>query len=186
MLIADPIATSVVTLISLVLVTACAVTDVLSRRIPNLFLATAFSLALICYGLDKGISGLIDSCLGLLVGLAMLTPIYILGGTGAGDVKLLGVVGSLLGTQGVFIAGVATFISGGLLGIIWILWRIIDAFFAEQFLRYSQLKSVGLSPISGLIPHVKIHGSSFPYAPAIACGTYTTIWYLGLLSPAAR
>jgi len=184
-LVIDPTISSVIAITALALVSACSVTDILSRRIPNQFLVAALSLALICHGYDSGASGLFNSILGLGIGMAMLLPFYLLGGTGAGDVKLLGVVGALLGTQGVFIAGPATFVCGGLLGGAWILWRILDAYFRAQFLSLTQLKSVGLLPMIGLMPQVKIRGTSFPYAPAIACGTYIAIWYFDLLRPAA-
>lgn len=178
----DPIAISAITVTSIVLVTACSVTDILSRRIPNLFLAPALSLGLICYGLDSGMSGLYESFLGLFIGIAVLMPIYIMGGTGAGDVKLLGVVGALLGFQGVFVAAVATFVCGGLLGTAWILWRIIDALPAVQFLHHTQLKSAGLSSSNAWMPKRKILGTTIPYAPAIACGTYFSLWHLGYFS----
>jgi len=184
-LVVDPTISSVIAITSLALVSACSVTDILSRRIPNQFLVTALALALICHGYDSGAIGLIKSTLGLFIGMAMLMPFYLLGGTGAGDVKLLGVVGALLGAQGVLVAGAATFVCGGLLGGAWILWRIIDAYFKAQFLSYTQLKSVGLFPMIGLMPQVKIRGTSFPYAPAIASGTYIAIWYFDLLRPAA-
>lgn len=179
----DPIATSVITVTLLVLVTACSVTDIKSRRIPNLFLATALSLAFICHGFDSGISGLFGSFVGLLIGMALLMPIYMVGGTGAGDVKLLGVVGALLGSHGVLVAGVATLVSGGLLGVAWMLWRILDAVVATHFVRFTQLRSAGLSHVDVSASKVKILGTSFPYAPAIACGTYVAIWYFGLLGP---
>jgi len=181
----DPIVISVITVTSIVLVTACSVTDILSRRIPNLFLATALSLGLLCYGLDSGISGLYESLIGLFIGLAVLMPVYIMGGTGAGDVKLLGVVGALLGFQGVFVAAVATLVSGGLLGTAWILWRILEALPAVQFLRHTQLKTTGLNTLDVPMPKRKTLGTTIPYAPAIASGTYFSLWHLGYFSQVA-
>ncbi len=181
----DPITASVVALTSLILVSACSVTDIVDRRIPNLFLAMALSLALISHGLGGGLAGLLDSFIGLAVGLGLLMPFYLLGGTGAGDVKLLGVVGALLGIKGVLVTGAATLICGGVLGIAWLLWRVADAWFAAQFASYTRLKSVGQLPMNAVLPNAKLRGTTIPYAPAIACGTFFAIWYLGLLSPAA-
>ncbi len=176
---------TLVTLTALMLVTACSVTDILSRRVPNLFLAVGLSLALLTHGLGGGLTGLFDSMIGLTVGLGLLMPFYLLGGTGAGDVKLLGVVGALLGVKGTLITGAATLIFGGLLGVAWIGWRIVDAWFATQFANYTRFKSAGLLPIHTLLPEANFRGTTIPYAPAIACGTFFAIWYLGLLSPSA-
>ncbi len=51
---------------------------------------------------------------GLFLGVAFLLPVYLIGGMGAGDVKLMGAVGSILGPQGVFIAFLYSAIAGGL------------------------------------------------------------------------
>ena len=91
----------------LVMVTLCAVTDIWTHRIPNIILWPALTLAFFANGLLAGLPGLLDCALGLLFGLAVLFPFYFAGGTSAGDVKLLGVVGAFLGTNGVIIAGVS-------------------------------------------------------------------------------
>lgn len=181
----DPISSSIVTLTALALVAGCSVTDILSRRIPNLFLATALSLAFITHGVGGGVTGVLDSVIGLAVGLGILMPFYVLGGTGAGDVKLLGVVGALLGVKGVLVAGAATLIAGGLLGIAWLIWRFADAWLSAQFAFIARFKSAGLLPMATLMPDTNLKGTTIPYAPAIACGTFFAIWYLGMLSPAA-
>jgi hypothetical protein len=69
-----------------------------------------------------GMAGLIDSISGLALGVLMLLPMHIFGRMGAGDVKLLGVVGSILGGWGAIVAGLATMIAGGLLALIYVVW----------------------------------------------------------------
>lgn len=167
-----------ITLLLLVLI--CSVTDIRSRRIPNQFLIFGLSLAMICHGVTGGMPGLLDSFLGLIVGMAMLLPFYMLGGTGAGDVKLLGVVGALLGAKGAVVAGIATFISGGVLGALWILYRLVEPYITAEWSRLTG-SDYRLPPIN--TQDVQIRGSSFPYAPAIAGGSCLAIWYLGLLGP---
>jgi prepilin peptidase CpaA len=80
----------------LVMVTLCAVTDIWTHRIPNIILWPALTLAFFANSLLAGLPGVLDCSLSLLFGLAILFPLYFVGGTSAGDVKLLGVVGAFL------------------------------------------------------------------------------------------
>ena len=184
--VADPLIASFVVMMSLTLVSVCTITDVLDRRIPNHFLAMALSVALICHGIDSGVSGILGSIGGLGVGLAILLPLYMLGGTGAGDVKLLGVVGALLGAKAVMAAGAGALISGGLLGGAWILWVVFRAHISALIIRYAPFERfAGMLEGSDISPEPEIRGTSIPYAPAIAIGTYISIWYFDLLKPLA-
>jgi prepilin peptidase CpaA len=71
--------------------------DLLTRRIPNWLTFPAMLLGLIGQAWLFGASGALDSLLGILLGLAVLLPVYLLGYMGAGDVKLLMAVGAWLG-----------------------------------------------------------------------------------------
>lgn len=181
MLLDDPIKALI--MMSLVLVvTACALTDVLNHRIPNIILLPALLLALLLNSLLAGIPGLLDSILGLAVGMAMLFPFYFVGGTSAGDVKLLGVAGALLGMNGALIAGVASLVFGGALGVLFIAWRFIKpilTFHTQQLVNSNE--PTGLLPIRASIPD-RTDESGIPYAPAIAFGSYYSLWSLGYFS----
>jgi len=72
----------------------------------------------IYYTTISGMAGLLHSLSGLLLGLALLITVYLLGGMGAGDVKLMAAVGSLLGPQGVFEAFLGTALAGGIYALI--------------------------------------------------------------------
>ena len=101
------------------------VTDLAWHRIPNTLLLSALVLALILQASGDGLDGMLAAAGGLLVGLAFLMPLHVMGGMGAGDVKLLGVVGAFLGPWGALVAGAAALISGAILGIAYIAWRSI-------------------------------------------------------------
>lgn len=60
-----------------------------------------------------GFEGLYFSLEGIGMGIALLLGFYALGGMGAGDVKLLGVVGGFLGPTGVLNAFLVTALLGG-------------------------------------------------------------------------
>jgi prepilin peptidase CpaA len=59
---------------------------------------------------------------------------YLLGGAGAGDAKLIGAVGSIVGSKGVIIAGVFSILLGFLYAIVLL---IIHLDFGRSFLRRS-------------------------------------------------
>ena len=146
---------------------ACAVaTDLSYRRIPNLLLAPALSIALLLHTMTNGVDGLLVAAGGLALGLAMLSPLYVVGGMAAGDVKLLGVVGSILGPWGAIVAGLATMIVGGIFGLTVIVWQRLSP----------THRTVGPSAL-GYQPKV----THIPYAPAIAAGTLAACLYLGIL-----
>jgi Flp pilus assembly protein protease CpaA len=82
-----------------VLITAwlSAASDWKHWRIPNQLLAASMAAALMfAMFLQDGLT-LRDCLLGGITGLLILMPFYLMGGMGAGDVKLLGVLGMHLG-----------------------------------------------------------------------------------------
>lgn len=178
------LSTSILTVATILLVCACTATDLRSRSIPNPLLAAGLGIAFLCHGIGYGAPALLTSLAGMLLGGAMLLPFYVLGGIGAGDVKLMAVVGALLGVEGVIIAGIATLLCGGLLGAAWIVWRLIESHGTSRIANASELKRSGIS-LAPWLAHFNLRGDVFPYAPAIAAGTFIAIWQTGLLGPVA-
>jgi prepilin peptidase CpaA len=93
------------------------VTDLRSCKIPNWLTISAMVSGLLGHSLINGLPGLMFSAKGLGLGLAMFLLFYLMGGMGAGDVKLLAAVGSFIGAEGVFSAGIMTMLLGGLYAI---------------------------------------------------------------------
>ncbi len=77
----------------------CAGFDLRLHKIPNLLTFPAMLTALGYYTVVYGLDGFYFSAAGILTGLALLILPFVLGGMGAGDAKLMGVVGACLGTQ---------------------------------------------------------------------------------------
>jgi prepilin peptidase CpaA len=98
------------------LITA-AVTDLRSRRIPNLLTYPMMAAALVCHLAATGGGGLLFALSGLALGIAVFIIPYAMGGMGAGDVKLMGSVGAALGAKGVLMAAVYTGLIGGLYAV---------------------------------------------------------------------
>ena len=166
----------------LVLLAAAVVTDLKSHRIPNILLAPALSIALLVHALHGGADGLFMAVGGLALGVVMLWPLYWVGGMAAGDVKLLGVVGSFLGPWGAVVAGIGTMMIGGIFGIVVIAWRhirLVPAIHAAQM----PSPSAGERHISADLTLLKSQKPvmTIAYAPAIAAGTVMALWYIDLL-----
>jgi prepilin peptidase CpaA len=181
MLIDEPL-TAAITVSLLLVVTLCAITDILEHRIPNIVLLPALLLALVCHSLLSGLPGVLDCILGLALGMAVLSPFYFLGGTSAGDVKLLGVVGALFGANGALVAAMASLVFGGVLGVLFIVWRAIEPILATHIAQIIRSDGPTGPALIGTMTRDGSGKSRFPYAPAIACGTYYSLWHLGYFS----
>jgi prepilin peptidase CpaA len=103
-----------------------AITDIRSQRIPNMLTFTTMGLSLLYHIQGSGLHGLFFSLSGLALGLAFFMLPYLMGGMGAGDVKLLGAVGAALGPKGVFAAALCTALVGGVYAAALILIKYKD------------------------------------------------------------
>lgn len=92
--------------------------DCRERRIPNPLVFTGMTVGLIMGLAFGGIEGLGRSCLGMIVGVGILFIPFSLGWIGAGDAKLLGAIGALLGARGAAFSMLYGAIAGGLMSAI--------------------------------------------------------------------
>jgi prepilin peptidase CpaA len=113
---------------------AAAVNDLRFQKIPNLLTYPAMGIALGYHFMMNGLDGLIFSAGGLALGIAILIIPYLMGGMGAGDAKLMGAAGAILGAKGVFVAFLFTAIAGGIYALILLLFnrRYSRGFLARQ------------------------------------------------------
>ncbi len=147
--------------------------DLFHHRIPNALLGAALVYALLFTAAASGVGGILLSLAGLAVGLAMLLPLYLLGGVGAGDVKLLGLVGAYLGPANTVIAGLAMFVAGGILAVLHICRRALRR---DRDRRVSPNPGPAGSVAARAAVRKKI---TFAYAPAIGVGVIIAVWHQG-------
>jgi len=76
---------------------AAAVTDWRTRRIPNWLTVSALVTALVVHTASKGLAGMGFALLGFAAGFGILLVMWLLGGSGGGDVKMMGALGAWLG-----------------------------------------------------------------------------------------
>lgn len=158
----------------------CLITDITSRKILNIITLPTIVFGLIYNILSTGFAGFLFSGKGFLVGLALLLIPYLLGGMGAGDVKLMAAIGALMGTSYVFYSFIYTALIGGVIGILLIfksrgLVNTMKSFFlnvTNVFFFRSNLGTV-------IIPKDRTGSITFPYGVAIVLGTLCTLVWGG-------
>jgi len=142
-----------------------AVIDMRVGRIPN---AVTMSIAVVGAGLAAGGVGPVGigtALAGCLLGLALMMPGYVFGATGAGDVKLLAAMGTLLGPATVFVGFLYALIAGAVIALFVaaIRGRVGHALMTTYVLLLSRGANIPT------IKHPEA-GNRFAYAPAIVAG----------------
>lgn len=94
--------------------------DILQRRIPNILISGGITIALTLSVLS-GWSGVSGALAGSAAALIVLIPAYLSGIMGAGDVKLISMVGGFLGPHHFLLALLCIFVAGGALSIFYLL-----------------------------------------------------------------
>ena len=92
--------------------------DLKIQKIPNLITYPMMLIGLGFHGVTSGLNGLGFSAVGLIVGISIFIIPYLLGGMGAGDAKLMGGAGAILGSTGVTIAAVISVLFGFVYAIV--------------------------------------------------------------------
>lgn len=153
---------------------ACII-DVRSYKIPNwlTFGGATFGLLYSAVVPFSGGDGFAWSLGGLAVGLLIMLPLYALRVMGAGDVKLMAMVGTFLGLADTFNAALFVFICGGVLALVHALMRGSLLRIAGNVKEITQgaLFAVmgGMRPNAQLTPSQSL--GKMPYALSIALGT---------------
>lgn len=170
MLLGDPRYSVLLGLLAL----ACFI-DVRSYKIPNwlTFGGAALALGYSALAPFSGGHGLSWSAGGLAVGLMIMLPAYALRVMGAGDVKLMAMVGAFLGLESTLYAALFVFVCGGVLAVGHALMR-------RSFLRLAvNVKDISQGALyallGGMRPHAQVSSAQsvgkMPYALSIALGT---------------
>lgn len=164
-----------VAIVIAVALTACA-TDLTLRRIPNVLTFGAALAALVYGAIDSGTSGLIAAMAGWCAGALIFMPFFLLGGMGAGDVKLLAAIGAWIGIPEVLWAAIYTSIAGGAVAVVVALTRgYLRTAVSNIGMMMRYWMTVGLRPVSGVTLESNT-SIRLPYAFAIFIGTVMTLW----------
>ena len=181
------------TLSTLAALCAVAVTyDLFFRRIPNGLVLAGMALGLFIqsyshpgaglFSLSGGGLGLDSALLGALTGLALFLPLYALRAMGAGDVKLLAMLGVWLGPSSVAWTALWTLLAGGVLALVVALWSgVLRQVCINIYVMLSTSVLHGHSRHRLAIVAPAETTGQLPYSVAIACGLGAELMRLRLL-----
>lgn len=135
---------------------AATVEDLARRRVSNWTSLAALVGGIGCQMARHGWIGLPLALAGAACGFLVFLVFYVLGGMGAGDIKLMAGFGALLGYSKSFEAALWTAGAGGLIALGVIAFQTVRGLLRR--------KSAGESK--------REHAESIPYAPAITLGVW--------------
>ena len=148
---------------------AAVVTDVRSRRIPN-WLTGAIVGAGLGIAFGGGHVTPLQALFGMFAGLLLMMPGHLIGATGAGDVKLMAAIGTVVGPGMIVRVFLYTAVAGGLFAL---------AVAANRGLLMATLQGTTRLVTAPVAARETIESPSranrFAYGPAIAVGTFVAL-----------
>lgn len=146
--------------------------DLRHYRIPNWLVVTGSVVAILLHGLLSAGAGWQATLLGLMAGFAIFLPFYLLRVMGAGDVKLMAMVGAFVGPGAIVSVTLYVLVAGGVLAIGMTLLRgrmaqLLDNLKLMLLLKMARSPDWRL-PIDATAATT---GNKLPYGVAIASGT---------------
>lgn len=149
----------------------CLYTDIRYKKIYNVVTFPAIVVAIISNIYLNGYSGGISSFKGLFLGIALLFIPFAMGGIGAGDVKLLGVVGAFKGLEFVFTTFLAMAVIGGLISL-GMMIRSKNFIIRLKGILLTILSFLRIIPKTQVLDNIESSTAlTFPYGIAITAGT---------------
>lgn len=160
--------------LSLLLILAL-ISDIRLYKIKNKIILPFVIAGIITNFVGYGSYGLKDSLIGVVIPVLLLIILYVARMLGAGDIKLFGGIGAIMGSQFVIFAMAYSFLAGGVIAMILILVRKNARKRLSHLFKYLKacIMSFTLLPYSDF--KEKNDGSKFHFAIAIVCGTLINI-----------
>ena len=163
--------------------------DLYTRRIPNWLVASGMLVGLALHTMAPAGAGLFayqwggmgapQALLGLAAGLALFLPLYLLRALGAGDVKLLAMVGAWMGPQLLFSTTLLILLAGGLLALtVMLVSRSSRQVLANvRFMLTTTLIGAQTGKLTALEAPATA-SARLPYAMAICVGTLVQLGWM--------
>jgi prepilin peptidase CpaA len=151
--------------------------DLRTRHIPNIVTFGGAAAGLVYAAAAHGPAGLLVSGGGWLTGVAVFLPFFLLGGMGAGDIKLVACFGAWLGPMAVLMVALYAALAGGVMAV---LLALATGYLGEAWLNVTGLlahfRTAGLKPMPELTSE-RAKGPRLPYALPITIGAVAAIWF---------
>jgi prepilin peptidase CpaA len=163
-------------IVGLTIASLACVTDLRTRRIPNVLTFGAALTGSVYQFASGGIDGLGHSALGWLLGAVIFILPFALGGLGGGDVKLLAALGAWLGPADVLWLSLYTGVAGGVMAVVVSArYGYLGTAIRNVKLLLCHWQVVGIAAL----PALTLENSEAPklaYALPILTGMVATIW----------
>jgi prepilin peptidase CpaA len=163
--------------VALFILTAAAL-DLRTRRLPNWLTVPAFAAGLVFHTATGGWAGLGLSLGGFATGFGILLVLWLIGGGGGGDVKLMGALGAWLGPM----MTLYVFFGSALLATFGMVLLFFNALAQEGFSRasrrYLARRTAGgaiAADESPLAAARRVRQRPMPYALLVAIATWLTL-----------
>ena len=150
------------------------VIDIKSHRIPNWLCFSGWACGLALGTWLGGWEGFLEAGSGLLLLLVLTLPFFIFGWMGAGDVKLIAAVGTIVGVSMALNVLLGIVLSGLIMSLAVLAWKgeLLNAF--RRYLTILGVSLIERRP-SYISPPEAQTQLILPYAVPIAVGTLTTV-----------
>ena len=161
----------------LITLLVCLITDLKYMKIYNFILIPALIIGVLLNFYYHGRQGLFDSFMGFTLGFIILIIPFIFGGIGAGDVKLLAVIGAIKGPSFIYYAALAMGVAGGIISIVALIYqkrliialkKIREGFWLMVLTRFKVISF-----------NFDYNAKKFPYGVAITTGAFITFLIMG-------
>ncbi|HEX3010948.1 MAG TPA: prepilin peptidase [Syntrophomonadaceae bacterium] len=147
--------------------------DLKERRIPNWLIVTGIVTALLYRVIMGDYIGCLSGIKGLMVGIMLLFIPFLMGGMGAGDVKLLGMIGAFKGSLFVFNCFIWMALIGGVIALALLIKRRRLYDFISRLSRGLFLSRCGAMKLSDSLDKQEL-SIYYPYGLAIGLGVLAT------------
>jgi prepilin peptidase CpaA len=150
--------------------------DVRTRHIPNVLTLGGAVVALTYGFVSLGPAGFSYGVLGWLTGFALFLPFFLLGGMGAGDVKLLACLGAWLGPRSALWMALYASMAGGVMAVcVALAAGYLRQAWANLSILLLSWQTEGIKPLPQLTLG-EARGPRLPYALPITAGAVAAIW----------
>ena len=167
-------------IIVLTAVLIAAATDIWKFKVYNALTLPLLAAGLLYHGFRHDLA---DSLLGVMFGFAALVPLYIVGGMGAGDVKLMAAVRDWLGIPLTFYVFIASSLAAGVYAVGLVVWTgRVGETVVNLHIMWLRLASVGRYLGADDQVELEVRRSDrrkriIPFAAMVAIGLVATlIW----------
>lgn len=160
---------------------AAVFTDMETRKIPNKLVLAGIVIGLLAQAFLLDGEGIVSALKGLVFGFGLFLPLYLLRVMGAGDVKLMALVGCFTGSPAIFGVVLCTLLAGGVLSLAFSLkMKMLRQMLSNSIFMVLPGTAKIASDKPSANPVVINSVGTLPYAMAIAMGTAGYLVWQGI------